>query len=117
MISLPEDLEDRLDDEIKELEEGKKMPYVTSWERRAEKRGLARGEKRGRKEGRVDVVFLLLEQKIGELEARLRKLVEKLTQRQLDRLAVALLEFTEASDLERWLKLNQARRRAVKVKK
>ncbi len=121
MIILPEDLEERLDDEIEELEEGKKMPYVTSWERRAEKRGLERGlergEKRGRKEGRIDVVLLLLEQRLGEIEASMRKLVEKLTLKRLDDLAVALLDFTEASDLERWLKRNNGKRRSIKVKK
>ncbi|MCI0524235.1 MAG: DUF4351 domain-containing protein, partial [Acidobacteria bacterium] len=117
MIILPEDLEDRLDDDIQEFEEGKKMPYVTSWERRAEKRGLERGEKRGRKEGRIDVVLLLLEQRLGEIEVSMRRLVEKLTVKRLDDLAVALLDFTEASDLERWLKRNNGKRRSVKVKK
>jgi flagellar biosynthesis/type III secretory pathway protein FliH len=121
VIILPEDLEERLDDDIQEFEEGKKMPYVTSWERRAEKRGLERGEKRGtkrgRKEGRVDVVLLQLERQIGELEASLRELVEKLAVKRLDDLAVALLDFTEASDLERWLKRNNGKRRSVKVKK
>jgi len=117
MIILPEDLEERLDDDIKEFEEGKKMPYVTSWERRGEKRGLALGEKRGEKTCKIDLILLQLEQRIGEIEAGMRELVEKLTVKRLDDLAVALLDFTEASDLEKWLKRNNGKRRSVKAKK
>jgi len=121
VIALPEDLEYRLNDEIEELEEGKKMPYVTSWERRAEKRGLElgekRGEKRGKKEGRIDVILLLLEQRLGEVEDDAREFVGKLTLRRLDDLAVALLDFTEPADLEKWLKRNNGKRRSVKAKR
>ncbi|MGH9846853.1 MAG: DUF4351 domain-containing protein [Blastocatellia bacterium] len=118
LIALPEDLEDRLDDDIEEFMEGRKMEYITSWERRAEKRGVAKGleigEKRGKKSGRVELIFLLLEQRLGEIDAGVRELVEKLTLRSLDRLAIALIDFSKTSDLVRWLKREQGRTRSVK---
>jgi hypothetical protein len=117
VIALPEDMEYRLEDEIEELEEGKRMPYVTSWERRAEKRGLEQGEKRGKKEGRIDLILLQLEQRLGEVEDNVRELIGKLTLRRLDDLAVALLDFTKPADLEKWLKRNNGKRRGVKARR
>ena len=118
VIALPEDLEDRLDDDIEEFMEGKKMEYITSWERRAEKRGVAKGleigEKRGRKSGRVELIFLQLEQRLGEIDVSVRELVEKLTMRSLDRLAIALIGFSKTSDLERWLKREQTKARSAR---
>ena len=46
IIRLPDDLEKKLFEEIIKIEEEHKMPYVTSWERTAEKRGEKRGEKK-----------------------------------------------------------------------
>jgi len=86
-------------------------------EKRGLERGEKRGEKRGRKEGRIDLILLLLGQRFGEIEGGIRELIEKLTVKRLDQLAVALLDFSEPSDLEKWLKRNNGKRRGVKVKK
>lgn len=125
VIALPKDLEDHLDDEVEEFEGSKKMPYVTHWERKGEKRGLERGlelgekqgEKRGKKEGRIEVILLLLEQRLGEVEDDARELIGKLTLRRLDDLAMALLDFTGPADLEKWLKRDNGKRRSVKARK
>ena len=117
VITLPEELEDRIDDEVEQFVEDKTMPFVTHWERRGMERGMEIGEKRGRKEGRIDLILLLLGQRFGEIEGGIRELIEKLTVKRLDQLAVALLDFSEPSDLEKWLKRNNGKRRGVKVKK
>ena len=54
---MPDDMEELLTKKISQLEEEHKMPYVPTWERRAEKKGRLEGEivgiKKGRVEGRV----------------------------------------------------------------
>jgi predicted transposase/invertase (TIGR01784 family) len=50
IIRLPEDLEKRLCEEISNLEEENKMPYVPSWERKAKEEGIKEGKKEGKKE-------------------------------------------------------------------
>jgi flagellar biosynthesis/type III secretory pathway protein FliH len=100
LIRLPEELEQKLGDEIEEITEGKRMPYVTSWERRGEKRG----KKIGEKQGTLDTVTLLLKRKFGKLDADVKAQIEKLSVPRLKRLAEALLDFSQPDDLERWLK-------------
>lgn len=89
LMQLPEPLEERFWQELWELEAAKKMTYVTSVERYAEKRGLAKGLEQGREEGReeglekgleavVRLLIRLLEYRFGqipeEMIVRLRKL-------------------------------------------
>lgn len=95
VIRLPEGLENKLDNEMEEIVEGKKMPYVTSWERR--------GLKRGEEIGRLDLVLRLLKRKLGELDQRLTAKIETLSVLKLNQLGEALLEFESAADLETWL--------------
>jgi len=62
IIRLPDELEDRISEEIISIEEEYKMPYVPTWERRAEMKGreegIALGKEKwfglGRKEGAQD---------------------------------------------------------------
>jgi flagellar biosynthesis/type III secretory pathway protein FliH len=51
IMILPEKLEQLFDEAIKEYEEDKRMPYVTSIERRAIRRGLQQGLERGLEQG------------------------------------------------------------------
>ncbi len=104
VLVLPQALEDDLDDEIAEVMEEKKMPYVTSWERRGEARGEARGIVIGEQRGKLGLTLQMLKHRFGALDAALQARVEALTARQLDKLAVALFDFTQPADLERWLK-------------
>ena len=53
IIRLPDDLEEKLFDEITKIEEDHKMPHLATWERTAEKRGEIRGEKIGEKRGEI----------------------------------------------------------------
>ncbi len=96
LIQLPPELEEKLSQEIKGAKGGKKMPYVTSWERIAQQRGLERGERK--------ILLRQLARKFGELSVDATRRIEQLSISQLEKLAEALLEFTQLSDLERWLK-------------
>jgi vacuolar-type H+-ATPase subunit F/Vma7 len=57
VMRLPEDLEDRFDEEISRYQEEQQMPYITSIERRA----MARGELQGRLETAREAVIEVLE--------------------------------------------------------
>ncbi len=80
------------------------MPYITHWERRGEKRGRAEGKKIGEKQGLLDASVRLLNLKIGKLDADVQAKIEKLSVARLKNLIEDLLDFTQPSDLERWLK-------------
>lgn len=96
IIQLPKELEQQLRQETEEISGGKNMPYVTSWERIA--------QDRGEKQGRIKIVLRLLQRKLGELDESITEKIAQLSSPKLDKLADALLDFTQPSDLERWLK-------------
>jgi hypothetical protein len=103
LIRLPEKLDQKLEIEMEEVTEGKRMPYVTSWERIAEKRGRKEGKKIGEKE-LLDTVMRQLRRKIGKLDLDVKRRLEKLSVARLKNLAEALLDFSQPADLERWFK-------------
>ena len=76
------------------------MPYITSWERM----GVKRGRKEGRKEGQLELVLRQLKKKLGTLDAKIKTRIERLSLARLTQLSEALLDFSQATDLERWLK-------------
>lgn len=92
VIQLPTDLEKQLSDFVEEESGEKKMPYVTSWERR------------GIVTGKLQLVLQQLKIKFGSLDESLAARIENLPVQKLEKLAEALLNFTDVSDLERWLK-------------
>jgi predicted transposase/invertase (TIGR01784 family) len=78
LIRLPEGLNKQLSKKITKLEEGYKMPYVTSWERIAEKEGVKRGVKIGEERGEERGVKIGEErgEKKGKIETA-RKLIKR----------------------------------------
>ncbi len=61
VLHLPEELDDRLNEEIVVFEESQKMPYISSMERFLEKRGV----KKGRREGKAEMLTSLLQCRFG----------------------------------------------------
>ncbi len=122
VIRLPKEAEEQLTYEVEKKTKGKAMPYITSWERRGLERGLERGQKigeergqkigeeRGQKigkeKGQKEMLLQLLKWKFGELEKGIAARIEQLPATRLNRLAKALLKFTEPADLTRWLDRN-----------
>jgi predicted transposase YdaD len=68
---------------------------------------LLEGKQEGRQEGEQQkaqsLVLRLLTRRLGKLDGRYTKAIEKLEIAQLDELAEALLDFVNISELDRWL--------------
>lgn len=83
------------------------MELVTSWERKAR----AEGQREGRREGRRVLVQDMLVHKYGALPDAVSAQLDTLSSRQLSRLAIALLDFTDIEELHRWLAKNPGQHR------
>ena len=97
VLALPEVLEQQLWTEMQQFEEEKRMRYVSSFERIAQKRGLEKGLEQGIGKGQAELVELLLRQRFGALpdwaQARLR-------QAERAQLEIWALRVLEAGSLE-----------------
>ncbi|NER94004.1 MAG: transposase [Symploca sp. SIO1B1] len=86
-IALPKFEEDRLWQEIQTLEENKKMPYITSVERRGIEKGLQQGLQQGLQRGEVtkaqDDIVRILEFRFEDVAQKLRQIIEKLDDTEL----------------------------------
>ena len=119
MMTLPRELAFEYEKKIVDYETEHAMPYVSSIERigiekgleqgREEgleqglEQGLERGLERGLEAGKRNLVNLLLENTVGEIPEELAGAVERLSSRELDSLAVAVIRFESVADLKRWL--------------
>lgn len=65
LMRLPDDLETAFEEELEQLERGTSMPYVTSVERRAEKRGQIKGEIEGQRQELYAGIEVALDIKFG----------------------------------------------------
>ena len=95
VLTLPLELEAAFRDDLETYERGKNMPYISAIERMGEARGEARGK--------VDLIGLLLANRVGIISAEATEEIKKLPIEQLDRLALDLMDFTSIVDLTNWL--------------
>lgn len=83
------------------------MEIVTSWEQRGIEKGIEQGILQGIEQGKAQgierVVLRLIRKRFGTLPDALGSAVGHLSSDQLDSLAVDLLDFASAADLEAWL--------------
>jgi hypothetical protein len=106
MMHLRDDFSELFEQQLNDLEEELKMPYVTSVERIAEARGEARGQERG-------IAATIVRQLIricGPLSDSLDQQIRHLPIEKLEALSDALLEFKSADDLATWLDSNTTAR-------
>jgi predicted transposase YdaD len=106
VIILPERLENKFWEELKQFEEEQSMPYLTTGERIGYKRGREEGRQEGRQEGKQALILRLLSRRFGELSPQVRACVESMNSTQLETLGEALLDFTGVDDLNNWLQEN-----------
>ncbi len=99
MMSLPEDLSRKFEEDLVALEESLNMPYVTSVERIAE----ARGEARGQTKGGAAVFLGQLTRTCGAMPVDLEQRLYRLSLERLAELGEALLDFRSLDDLRGWL--------------
>jgi Domain of unknown function (DUF4351) len=98
VLVLPKRLDDEFWRELKTYEQERRMPYITSVERI--------GYEGGQKEERRSLIFLLLQQKVGQLPDALTDRINVLSLDQHEGLAIALLNFDGTEDLNHWLQAN-----------
>ena len=70
LIALPDDLEDEFDRRVEPLVKEESMPYVTSWERRAERKGREQGKEEGMqlglRSGLLEAIEIALDLRFGK---------------------------------------------------
>ena len=96
-------MEREFQQELKQYEEEKKMPYITSIERAGQLEGELEGEQRGELKGEQKVIIRLLNHRVGEIQPPLIEQIRKLSVEQLEELTDVLLTFSTVADLEQWL--------------
>jgi hypothetical protein len=99
MMHLRADLEERLKQQLDELEESLEMPYVTSVERIAK----TEGRTEGRTEGGATVLLKQLTKRWGLLSDETQQQIRRLQFEQQAALGEALLDFHTVKDLQDWL--------------
>jgi hypothetical protein len=82
-MRLPEDLNIRFWQEVRQLEEGKKMPYISTFEQMAIRKGQEEGRQEGKQEGMQQEVLRLLTQiliiKFKEIPSNIIERLENIT--------------------------------------
>ncbi len=112
MINLPEELNDKLWEEMRQYEEENNMRFVNSAERYGIKKGLeqgleqgiAKGITKGRREQAVEMILLLATHKLGQVDQETTQRLKSLSLTRLKKLTVELLNFSGVDDLTAWLK-------------
>jgi hypothetical protein len=99
LMILPETLDQKFWQELKLLEEERKVAYVTTGERI----GFQRGQESGRHEEGLNFVRLMLNHRFGKIAPETESKLSTLSLAQLEELGGALLDFSQPSDLENWL--------------
>jgi Domain of unknown function (DUF4351)/Putative transposase, YhgA-like len=95
MLTLPSDLEAEFKREVQQLEAGRRMKYVTSFERS--------GIEIGKQQEALSMVTRLLNRRLGNIDDTLVDRLRGLSVEELEGLGEALLDFTSVADLTNWL--------------
>jgi hypothetical protein len=102
LMQLPKGLESTLWNELKTFEEERKVTYVTTGERI----GFEQGIQQGVQQGELTIVLRQLTRRIGGIAPNLEVQIHMLSLTQVETLGEALLDFSQPSDLDDWLKLH-----------
>jgi hypothetical protein len=106
VIRLPRLLQHQFWQDVRDFEEQRHMPYITSVQKIGEEIGFERGLQEGQQQGERTLILRQLTRQVGKLPAATRKKVEALPLAQLEALGEALLDFSSLADLQTWLKNN-----------
>ncbi len=106
LLVLPKDLEISFSEELSQIMEEKKMPYITSVERVAEKKGydrgvekgMEKGKHQGMREGLIEAIELGLSLRFGEDGLRMMSRIRRI--RKLDRLRAIKELVRDTTDLK-----------------
>lgn len=116
VVTLPEDFEEQLQQEIYQYERRNKMPYISTFERKAEARGLQQGLEQGLEQGLhkgvLDNVLLIWAKKFGAVAEVVRARLTQLTVEQLQALTLTILEEKAESEVLATLAIPTAKKRS-----
>lgn len=73
---------------------------------RVYQQALQEGRQEGEQVGEARIVLRLLSRRIGELSPETRSQVQSLSSQHLEALSEALLDFSQPSDLQTWLRIH-----------
>lgn len=99
MMDLPDELAAQFEYEIEAYEKEKKMPYITSIERRAFKKEREMGREEGRQEGRKQLLLEILEVKFGPLSPKAKEILESWPCEKLNQVAKAVPQAQSLQEL------------------
>lgn len=97
--ALPAELEERFDDELRELETETKMRYVTSIERRSLARGMERGMEQGIVQGETSVLKRQLKRRFERLPAWVEERFVGASREELERWADRVITAESLEDV------------------
>jgi Domain of unknown function (DUF4351) len=100
ILVLPRETEREFWQELQSFEEERKVTYVTN----AERFGIEKGLEQGMIQGERSLILRQLTRRIGTLAPTIETRIRSLSLTQLEELGEALLDFSQPSDLEGWLK-------------
>jgi len=80
---------------------------MTDWALEGREQGLVEGREQGKTVGASDITLRLLKRKFGSLEPEIEQQIQDLPLARLQELSEDLLDFTQVSQLEAWLKQAQ----------
>jgi hypothetical protein len=102
MLALPDELEDEFLQEVHRFEQERSMPYITSVERLALKKGRQEGRQEGLRDGLLEGVALDLETRFGEVDKKLLEDIRALkTVAQIRKVARALKKARSLDEIRR----------------
>ena len=105
IMSLPEDLDDLFWQEVRQYEEEKNMPYVTSVERIGIKKGIQQGIQQGRRDGLIEAIEMGLSIKFGAIGLKLFPEIRAMVDlNRLEMVKEAIKAAHDVSELEELLK-------------
>jgi Domain of unknown function (DUF4351) len=107
VMSLPQELEEKLKTDIHRYKEGKRMPYISTWERLVKEDGRIEGLE----EGTRNIILRQLQNRLGDINPGDQSRITELSLLQLDNLSVALLDFTKPQQLTTWLNRHTRRKK------
>ncbi len=107
-MELPEELEEKLYFEIKNIEVDKKVSLITYAEKRGLKEGIQQGIQEGRKEGAIiamhRLIELLLRDKFGDQELSLIEQIKKIkSQNTLEKISLELQKSATVEEFKKRL--------------
>jgi hypothetical protein len=99
MMQIPQQMQSELLDQIDELERGRAMPYISSFERRGLERGLERGRMEGQQQALSALLSFQLARRFGTLPPAIQQRLGQATPAELQAWGEAVLDAPTLDDV------------------